>query len=71
MNEIFYCVIFERECENYYFHSKNQAKEFIWHSYLDDYDYTDEETIFADRKQLETEDSIEDYAWISQEVFED
>ena len=50
MNEIFYCAIFERECNNYYFHSKDKAKEFIWQSYLDDYDYTDEETIVADRE---------------------
>lgn len=71
MNEIFYCAIFERECNNYYFHSKDKAKEFIWQSYLDDYDYTDEETILADREQLEKENFIEDYAWISEEVFED
>ena len=29
MNEIFYCAVFERECNSYYFHSKDKAKEFI------------------------------------------
>ena len=70
-NDIFYIVTFDNDCSSYYFHSKDKAKEFIWQSYLDDYDYTDEETILADREKLEKEDFIEDYAWISEEVFED
>ena len=70
-NSIFYMVTFEGDCSSFFFHSKDKAKEFIWQSYLDDYNYTDEETIIADREQLDKEDFIEDYAWISEEVFED
>ena len=68
-NDIFYIATFDNDCSSYFFHSKDKAKEFIWQSYLDD--FSDTEDVDVDRRSLEKTDSIEDYAWIQEGVFED
>lgn len=71
MNEIFYCVTFEKDCNSYYFHSNVKAREFIWQSYLDEFPFATEDIVIKDREQLEKDNFIEDYAWMDEEVFED
>ena len=71
MNDKFYLVFFESDCNTYYFHGRDNAIRFVWESYCDDNMGIDEETILSDRAELTKYGSIDGYAWIQDEYFED
>lgn len=66
-----YVVTFDNDCNSYYFHNKDNAIEFAWEAYCDDYVTYDETVIAEDAYNLINNHYIEDYCWITEEIFED
>ncbi len=70
MSKEFYCVAFDYG-DDFYFHSWELAKEFLWVTYLERCPHETEEENLAAMDELQTENAIQSIGIIYTYEFED